>query len=242
VSDIDDMMKRPMPRSAPEGKTLILVLPDGNIRPVPATWMATEDNEFQGLRAAEAETGGTLVYVPEMQVEGVPHHELPRYDIGSGVFLPPDPSTVRAEWVRQSRAALNGSDWVLAKVTEEGFVLAQTWRDWRQTLRNIINGADGPVPEQPSYREGGNVQMDKPADIEIPRFLAPDSLEGIPSALLDLAEPGETVAEMQARLWELWREMNGKLMLNIATPEEIALHTRLHNELHWIAPPLEGDE
>lgn len=81
----------------------------------------------------------------------------------------------------------------------------------------------------------------EPEPIEIPRFLAPDPLEGIPDALRVLAEPGETIREMQARLWTLWREMNGKLMLNLASPEEIALHTRLHNELHWIAPPLEGD-
>ena len=84
-------------------------------------------------------------------------------------------------------------------------------------------------------------QMEEPEPIEIPRFLAPDPLEGIPDALRGLAEPGETIAQMQARLWELWREMNGKLMLNLASPEEIALHTRLHNELHWIAPPLEGE-
>ena len=84
-------------------------------------------------------------------------------------------------------------------------------------------------------------EMEIPEEIEIPRFLAPDPLEDVPASLIDLAEPGETVAEMQARLWELWREMNGKLMLNIATPEEIALHTRLHNELHWIAPPIEGE-
>jgi hypothetical protein len=82
----------------------------------------------------------------------------------------------------------------------------------------------------------------EPEPIEIPRFLAPDPLEGIPDALRALAEPGETIAQMQARLWELWREMNGKLMLNLASPEEIALHTRLHNELHWIAPPIEGEE
>ena len=85
-------------------------------------------------------------------------------------------------------------------------------------------------------------QMEEPEPIEIPRFLAPDPLEGIPDALRILAEPGETIAQMQARLWELWREMNGKLMLNLASPEEIALHTRLHNELHWIAPPIEGEE
>lgn len=152
MTGFDEMMKRPLPRSAPQGKTLILVLPDGNIRPVSATWMATEEDEFQSLRAAEAETGGTLVYVPEMQVEGVAHHQLPRYDIGSGVFLPPDPSTMRAEWVRQARAALAGTDWVLAKVTEEGLTLTQAWRDWRQSLRRIINGADGPVTDEPDYR------------------------------------------------------------------------------------------
>lgn len=84
-------------------------------------------------------------------------------------------------------------------------------------------------------------EMEIPEEIEIPRFLAPDPLEGIPDALRVLAEPGETIPEMQARLWTLWREMNGKLMLNLASPEEIALHTRLHNELHWIAPPLEGE-
>jgi hypothetical protein len=241
VSEIDEMMKRPLPRSAPQGKTLILVLPDGNIRPVPATWMATEEDEFHGLRAAEAETGGTLVYVPEMQVEGVAHHQLPRYDIGSGVFLPPDPSTMRAEWVRQARAALDATDWVLAKVAEEGLALAQAWLDWRRQLRAIINGADGPVSEQPSYREGGNVQMDKPAEIEIPRFLAPDPLEDVPVSLQDLAEPDETPQAMQARLWALWLELNGKLMLGLATTEETALHSRLHNELHWFAPPIEGE-
>jgi len=84
-------------------------------------------------------------------------------------------------------------------------------------------------------------EMEIPEEIEIPRFLAPGPLEGIPDALRVLAEPGETIPEMQARLWTLWREMNGKLMLNLASPEEIALHTRLHNELHWIAPPIEGD-
>jgi len=89
--------------------------------------------------------------------------------------------------------------------------------------------------------ERSDPYMNEPEPIEIPRFLAPDPLEGIPDALRGLAEPGETIAQMQARLWELWREMNGKLMLNLASPEEIALHTRLHNELHWIAPPLEGE-
>jgi hypothetical protein len=152
MSPFDDMTNRPLPRSAPQGKTLILVHPDGRISPVPAIWMATEEDEFQGLRAAETETGGTLVYVPEMKVEGVPHHELPRYDIGSGTFLPPDPATVRAEWVRQARAALDSSDWVRSKAADEGVEISQIWLDWRKQLRAIVNGADGPVTDEPDYR------------------------------------------------------------------------------------------
>jgi hypothetical protein len=151
MMDFAEMMKRPLPRSAPEGQTLILVLPDGSIRPVPNVWLGTDEDEFDGLRAAERETGGTLVYVPEMQVEGVPHHELPRYDLGSGEFLPPHPDLVRAEWIRQARAALDGSDWKIAKAIEEGLTLTQAWRDWRQSLRAIINGADGPVTDEPQY-------------------------------------------------------------------------------------------
>ena len=85
-------------------------------------------------------------------------------------------------------------------------------------------------------------QLEEPEEIEIPRFLAPDPLESVPASLLDLAEPDETPEAMQARLWSLWLELNGKLMLGLATPEETALHSRLHNELHWFAPPLEHGE
>ena len=81
----------------------------------------------------------------------------------------------------------------------------------------------------------------KDNDLEIPRFLAPDPLKSVPAGLQDLAKPGETAAEMQARLWSLWLELNGKLMLGLATADETILHSRLHNELHWFAPALEGE-
>jgi hypothetical protein len=84
-------------------------------------------------------------------------------------------------------------------------------------------------------------EMEIPEEIEIPRFLAPDPLEDVPESLQDLAEPGETPEAMQARMWSLWLELNGKLMLGLATTEETALHSRLHNELHWFAPPIEGE-
>ena len=139
----------------------------------------------------------------------------------------------------KARSTLKASDWVIARALE-ATVINEQWCAWRDTVRRVVETGEGEIPPEPP--RWLNVHAEKPEPIEIPRFLAPDPIEGIPDALLDLAEPGETVAEMQARLWKLWREMNGKLMLNIATPEEIALHTRLHNELHWIAPPIEGDE
>jgi hypothetical protein len=94
----------------------------------------------------------------------------------------------------------------------------------------------GELPEEAPVQVG---QMDEPEPIEIPRFLAPDPMEGIPAGLIELAEPGETASAMQARLWALWLEINGKLMLGLASSEEIALHSRLHNELHWFAPPVD---
>lgn len=94
----------------------------------------------------------------------------------------------------------------------------------------------GELPEEAPMQVG---HMDEPEPIEIPRFLAPDVSGDIPAGLIELAEPGETAAEMQARLWALWLEINGKLMLGLASTDEIALHTRLHNELHWFAPPVD---
>ena len=82
-------------------------------------------------------------------------------------------------------------------------------------------------------------EMEVPEEIDIPRFLAPELVTAVPDGLMDLAEPGETASAMQARLWALWLEINGKLMLGLASQEEIALHTRLHNELHWFAPPVD---
>lgn len=99
----------------------------------------------------------------------------------------------------------------------------------------------GELPEtQPAEEIPVQVgQLEEPVDIAIPQFLAPETVTAIPEGLAELAEPGETAAAMQARLWALWLEINGKLMLGLASSEEIALHTRLHNELHWFAPPVD---
>ena len=102
-------------------------------------------------------------------------------------------------------------------------------------LMKHIGEIDPPAEETP-VQVG---QLEVPEEIDIPRFLAPELVTAIPDGLIELAEPGETAAEMQARLWALWLEINGKLMLGLASTDEIALHTRLHNELHWFAPPVD---
>ena len=102
-------------------------------------------------------------------------------------------------------------------------------------LMQHIGEIDPPAEETP-VQVG---QLEEPVDIAIPQFLAPETVTAIPEGLAELAEPGETAAAMQARLWAIWLEINGKLMLGLASQEEIALHTRLHNELHWFAPPVD---
>jgi hypothetical protein len=234
--NFEDMMKRPLPRSAPEGQTLILVLPDGSIRPVPNVWLGTDEDEFDGLRAAERETGGTLVYVPEMQVEGVPIWTLPTYQ--NGQLVPADPNSLlaQAEWKRIAQEELTRTDYVPARAMESARALSADWIAWREELRETIRGERSGMP-----RTEPGKWADEPEDVAIPPFLTSDPMDAVPDALRMLAEPGESAQAMQARLWSLYLELNGKLMLNLASPEEIALHSQLHNDLHWIAPTIEGE-
>jgi hypothetical protein len=94
--------------------------------------------------------------------------------------------------------------------------------------------------------------MDEPEPVEIPEFLlepepVPEAVaepepvlpvpepESIPPELLDLVREDEAYGDTQTRLWELYLELNGKLMLGLATEEDARLHTRLHGHLAWIS-------
>jgi len=99
--------------------------------------------------------------------------------------------------------------------------------------------------------------MDEPVPVEIPDFLlepeVPEAVEEpvpeavaepepqadppetVPEALLDLVRENEAYGDTQTRLWELYLELNGKLMLGLATEEDARLHTRLHGHLAWIS-------
>ncbi len=85
--------------------------------------------------------------------------------------------------------------------------------------------------------------MDEPVPVEIPEFLlepepVPEAIaepETVPADLLDLVREDEPYGDTQTRLWELYLELNGKLMLGLATEEDARLHTRLHGHLAWIS-------
>jgi hypothetical protein len=92
--------------------------------------------------------------------------------------------------------------------------------------------------------------MAEPVPVEIPAFLlepVPEAVaepepvlpvpepETVPEALLDLVRENEPYGDTQKRLWELYLELNGKLMLGLATEEDARLHTRLHGHLAWIS-------
>jgi hypothetical protein len=94
-----------------------------------------------------------------------------------------------------------------------------------------------PIPKEPEPVQVGH--KEEPADLEIPRFLAPSPEATVPTDLQALVEPGETTRGTQARLWKLYLELQGKLMLNLASPEETRLHESLHKYLNWLA---EADE
>lgn len=83
--------------------------------------------------------------------------------------------------------------------------------------------------------------MDEPDDLEIPRFLAPPPAESVPTDLQALAEPGETVEQTRSRLWALYRELQNKIMMALASREEVRLHERLHIHMGWLAAADERD-
>lgn len=77
--------------------------------------------------------------------------------------------------------------------------------------------------------------LDEPDDLEIPRFLAPAPEESVPTDLQALAEPGETTEQTRTRLWALYRELQNKIMMALASREEVRLHERLHIHMGWLA-------
>lgn len=99
-------------------------------------------------------------------------------------------------------------------------------------------------------RAGQNVHFAVPEPVEIPAFLQDaEDVEAIkaelaalkaerdevPEALREFVREGEPHGEAQTRLWKLYTELTGKMMLKLATSEETRTHTRLHGALYWVS-------
>ena len=89
-----------------------------------------------------------------------------------------------------------------------------------------------------------------PEPVEIPAFLhdAEDvaalkaelaalkaERDEVPEGLKEFVREGEPHGEAQTRLWKLYTELTGKMMLKLATSEETRTHTRLHGALYWVS-------
>ena len=102
----------------------------------------------------------------------------------------------------------------------------------------VIETAEEPEAEiisEPEVIEEPVPEIDAPEPEPEPMLPDPDPVETVPEALLDLVRENEPYGETQTRLWELYLELNGKLMLGLATEEDARLHTRLHGHLAWIS-------
>jgi len=160
-----------------------------------------------------------------------------------------DAKTIRME---KAQSVLKFSDHAVVRAMEADIMGAE-WLAWRERVREIVrNGGEDVPPEPPRLRA-----MEAPVPVEIPAFLlepevpeaveepAPNPVaepeailpepESIPPELLDLVREDEAYGDTQTRLWELYLELNGKLMLGLATEEDARLHTRLHGHLAWIS-------
>ena len=99
-------------------------------------------------------------------------------------------------------------------------------------------------------RAADNVYFAKPEPVEIPAFLQDNSemeaikaelaalkaeRDEVPEGLKEFVREGEPHGEAQTRLWKLYTELTGKMMLKLATSEETRTHTRLHGALYWVS-------
>lgn len=75
-----------------------------------------------------------------------PHDDLLALGLG---WVEPEPPA--EDWSAQALAALRLSDLVAIRALKAGIVYPEEWQAYDDALRAIVNGAPGPLPEQPGY-------------------------------------------------------------------------------------------
>jgi hypothetical protein len=76
--------------------------------------------------------------------------------------------------------------------------------------------------------------VSEPEPVDIPEFL-----QTVPDELTDLVRENEPYGESQARLWQLYVNLQSRiadngLSMDLPTPDQYALHSRLSRHLEWL--------
>lgn len=64
-----------------------------------------------------------------------------------------EPEPPAEDWPAQAMAALRVSDLVAIRSLKAGIAYPEAWHSYDEALRAIVNGAPGPLPQQPEYPE-----------------------------------------------------------------------------------------
>lgn len=86
-------------------------------------------------------TGAELIHWPREDLLALP----------GMTWVEPEPET--EDWPSLARAALRQSDLVAIRALKAGIAYPEAWQAYDEALRAIVNGAPGPLPEQPEYPE-----------------------------------------------------------------------------------------
>lgn len=69
----------------------------------------------------------------------------------NGALVNPTVEDLVAKKKAQALAFLAQSDTTILRSLEKGATISKTWRDYRETLRNIFRTGSGEIPPQPTY-------------------------------------------------------------------------------------------
>jgi hypothetical protein len=129
----------------------------------------------------------------------------------------------RATWLKRTATRrLQGTDHVHAKARERGLTLHPDWIAWRETLRGTSAGVGSEVPAEPQrFMEFAQPVTEEEQEEEIPPDIA---------ALMRENAAFSDAAVLLAK----YNELTNKILMSLANDADRAMHTRLHNNLHWL--------
>ena len=129
----------------------------------------------------------------------------------------------RGMWAsRKATQFLHKTDHVHAKAREGGYMLHPEWVVWRQQMRDTAAGRSMDLPAEPQrFLEFAQPVIEQEQEEEIPADIA------------DLMRENSAYSD-PAVLLAKYNELTNKIIMSLASDNDRAMHTRLHNNLHWL--------